>query len=103
MASPGGAAGEQALRPPEQDHDHDRINHERAELGHIIFAGDVGDAEQIEARNGPVMLMRRSSPRSESRSYLSGRLIEAENLPSAPPRPASPEPKAKVAARPRRH
>src|ERR1700677_2050335 len=46
MASPGGAAGEQALRPPDQHHYHDRVDHERAELRRIIFAGDVGNAEQ---------------------------------------------------------
>src|SRR6185437_518510 len=53
MASPSGAAGEQALRPPEQDHDHDRIDHKRAELREIILAGHVGDAEQDRGEKRP--------------------------------------------------
>src|SRR5579871_1776285 len=40
------AAGEQTLRPPDQDDDHDRIDHEGAELGRVILAGHIGDAEQ---------------------------------------------------------
>src|SRR5664279_6066301 len=37
-------AREQALRPPDQHHDHDGVNDEGAEFGHVIFAGDVADA-----------------------------------------------------------
>ena len=47
------AAGEQALRPPDQDDDHDRVDDEGAELRHVIFAGDVADAEQDRGEERP--------------------------------------------------
>src|SRR6187399_1864698 len=37
---------EQALRTPEQDRDHQRVDDEGAELGDVVLAGDIGDAEQ---------------------------------------------------------
>src|SRR5581483_10383588 len=47
------AAGEQTLRSPDQHHEHDRVDHEGAELGHIIFAGDVADTEQQRGEERP--------------------------------------------------
>src|SRR3979409_1613821 len=44
--STGGGAAEQAVRTPDQDHDHDGVDHERPQLRHIVFAGDIADAEQ---------------------------------------------------------
>src|SRR6478672_7782782 len=44
--SPRRRAAEQAVRAPDQDHDHDGVDHEWPELGHVILAGDVADAEQ---------------------------------------------------------
>src|SRR5450755_1130207 len=38
-------AGEQSLRPPDQHDDHDGVDDEGAERRHVIFAGDVADAE----------------------------------------------------------
>ena len=38
-------AREQALRPQDQHHDHDRVDHERPHLWHVIFAGDVADED----------------------------------------------------------
>src|SRR4249919_144304 len=37
----GDRAREQALRAPDQHHDHDRVDDERSELRHVIFARDV--------------------------------------------------------------
>jgi hypothetical protein len=34
------------LRPPDQHHDHDDVDDERAELRRVVFAGDVAEAEQ---------------------------------------------------------
>src|ERR1044072_670510 len=42
----GNRAREQALRPPDQHHDHDDVDDERAELRRAVFAGDVAEAEQ---------------------------------------------------------
>src|ERR1044072_2918101 len=42
----GNRAREQALRPPDQHHDHDDVDDERAELRRVVFAGDVAEAEQ---------------------------------------------------------
>src|SRR5450631_3819668 len=39
-------AGEQSLRPPDQHDNHDGVDDEGAERRHVIFAGDVADAEQ---------------------------------------------------------
>ena len=46
-------AAEQAVRTPDQDHDHDGVDHERAHLRHVIFAGDVADAEQQRGEERP--------------------------------------------------
>src|SRR5690349_9746392 len=46
MRSPSCRPREQPLRAPDQDDDHDRVDDERAERGHVIFPGDVADAEQ---------------------------------------------------------
>src|SRR5437660_8950733 len=45
LLSSGRGAGEQALRPPDQDHDHDGVDDERTELRHVVLAGDVADPE----------------------------------------------------------
>src|SRR6266567_3616611 len=49
-----GYAAEQALRPPDQHRDHDGVDDEGTELGDVILAGDVGDAQQQrgEERSG---------------------------------------------------
>src|SRR6476660_6864456 len=53
IASPRRAAGEQALRTPDQDDDHDGVDDKRAELRHVIFAGDVADAEHDRGEERP--------------------------------------------------
>src|SRR5450830_83663 len=45
-------AGEQSLRPPDQHDDHDGVDDEGAESRHVIFAGDVADAEQERCEEG---------------------------------------------------
>jgi hypothetical protein len=45
-------AREQALRPPQQHHDHDAVDHEGAERRHIVFPHDVADAEQDGGHEG---------------------------------------------------
>src|SRR3954449_9431369 len=57
-------AAEQAVRTPDQDHDHDGVNDERPHLRHVIFAGDVADAEQ---------------ERSEERSRDAGRTADSND------------------------
>src|SRR3981189_716811 len=52
-ASTGGGAAEQTVRTPDQDHDHDGVDYERAELGHVVFAGDVADAQQQRGQKRP--------------------------------------------------
>src|SRR4029078_7237873 len=52
-ASPPRGAAEQAVRAPDQDHDHDGVNHEGPELGHVILAGDVADSEQQRREKRP--------------------------------------------------
>src|ERR1043165_5862989 len=44
---------EQALRPPDQHHDHDDVDDERAELRRVILAGDVAEAEQQRGDERP--------------------------------------------------
>src|SRR6266581_7666091 len=39
-------SAEQAVRAPDQDHDHEGIDHEGAHLGNVVFAGDIADAKQ---------------------------------------------------------
>src|SRR4030088_3610385 len=46
------ASPEQADRPPHQQRDHDEIDEKRAELGKIIFAGHVADAEEGRGNEG---------------------------------------------------
>src|SRR4051794_8112223 len=53
MASPRSAAAEQAVRAPDQDHDHHGVDYERPHLGHVIFSGDVADAEQQRGEERP--------------------------------------------------
>src|SRR5712691_579410 len=48
-----GPAREQSLRTPNQHHDHDGVDGEGAEFGHVIFAGDVGDAENDRGEERP--------------------------------------------------
>src|SRR5882757_10931543 len=48
-----GGAAEQTVRTPDQDHDHDGVDHERPELGHVILAGDIADAEQERSKKRP--------------------------------------------------
>src|SRR6266536_5371546 len=43
---PPSALSEQACRPPHQQRDHDQINEECAEPGHVVFAGEIADADQ---------------------------------------------------------
>ena len=38
-------AGEKAFRPPDEDDDHDGVDDEAADRRDVVFAGDVGDAE----------------------------------------------------------
>src|ERR1044072_2093136 len=42
----GDRAREQALRPPDQDDDHDDVDDEGAELRRVVFAGDIAEAEE---------------------------------------------------------
>src|SRR6476620_10850242 len=51
--SPRRGAAEQAVRAPDQDHDHDGVDHERPELGHVIFACDVADPQQQGCEKRP--------------------------------------------------
>src|SRR3954471_21929148 len=51
--SPRSRAAEQAVRTPDQDHDHDGVDDERAHLRHVILAGDVADAEQERGEERP--------------------------------------------------
>src|ERR1700681_3700087 len=51
--STGRGAAEQAVRTPDQDHDHDGVDHERPELRHVVFAGDVAYAEQQRCEKRP--------------------------------------------------
>src|SRR6202163_703717 len=46
-------ASEQSLRPPDQDDDHYGVDREGAELRHVIFSGDVGDAEDNRGEERP--------------------------------------------------
>src|SRR6266478_709421 len=48
-----GGAAEQAVRTPDQDHDHDGVDDERAHLRHVIFSGNVADAEQKRSKERP--------------------------------------------------
>src|SRR5262249_32494859 len=59
-----GPAREQSLRPPDQDNNHYGVDRERPELRHVIFAGNIGDAEEDrgEKRAGDA---RRSSDRKD--------------------------------------
>src|SRR5712692_3682887 len=41
-----GGAGEQALRPQDQDDDHDGVDDEGSEFRDVVFARHVGDADQ---------------------------------------------------------
>src|SRR5882672_9731868 len=52
-ASTRGGAAEQAVGTPDQDYDHDGVDDERPHLRHIIFAGDVADAEQKRREERP--------------------------------------------------
>src|SRR5215208_140885 len=47
------SAHEQALRPPHQDHDHEAVDDERAELGDVVLAGHVCDTEQQSRQQRP--------------------------------------------------
>src|SRR5206468_11940895 len=51
--STGGGAAEQAVRAPDQDHDHDGVDDERSELRTVVFAGDVADTEQQSSQDWP--------------------------------------------------
>src|SRR5258706_16309653 len=53
LHSSGSGAAEQAVRTPDQDHDHDGVDHKRPQLGHVVFAGDVADAEQQGCEKRP--------------------------------------------------
>src|SRR3954470_11139516 len=46
MAIRSARSSEQALRAQDQDDDHERVDDEAAEGRDVIFAGDVGDAEE---------------------------------------------------------
>src|SRR3954447_12243578 len=46
LYSTGGGAAEQAVGPPDQDHDHDSVDHEWSKLRHVVFAGNIANAEQ---------------------------------------------------------
>src|SRR6476469_7879336 len=93
-------AGEQALRTQQQDDDHDGVDHEGPELGDVVFAGHVGDTDQQRGDE------RSGDARGAADCHHDQKIdhvferkggVEAENLaPSAPPRPARPDPKAKV-------
>src|SRR5450432_3216318 len=48
-----GGAAEQAVRTPDQDHDHQGIDHERPHFRNVIFAGDIADAKQERRQKGP--------------------------------------------------
>jgi len=55
--SPCRAAGEQALRPQDEDDNHDGVNDEGAEFWHVSYLPATSPMpSRIEARNGPVML-----------------------------------------------
>src|SRR5215475_2159393 len=53
MTSPRGAAAEQAVGTPDQDHDHDGVDHKRPHLGHVILAGDVANTKQQQSQERP--------------------------------------------------
>src|SRR6516225_9544828 len=46
-------AGEQPLRPQDQEHDHDRVDDEGSEPGNVIFAGNVSDADEEGSEERP--------------------------------------------------
>src|SRR5262249_48619536 len=46
-------AGEQALRTPDENDDHDRVDEEGPEIRHVVFAGDVTDAENERSDERP--------------------------------------------------
>src|SRR3954462_12043408 len=48
-----GGAAEQAVRTPDQDHDHAGVDDERTHLRHVVLAGDVADAEQERGEERP--------------------------------------------------
>src|SRR5258707_15210122 len=48
-----GRAAEQAVRAPDQNHDHDSVDDEWSHLRHVIFAGNVADAEQQRRKERP--------------------------------------------------
>src|SRR5262245_1611037 len=49
---PARGAGKQPLRPQDQNDDHDGVDHEGSEFGHVILARDVGDADQKRSGEG---------------------------------------------------
>src|SRR5215510_10141053 len=83
MTSPRRAAGEQALRPPDQYHDHDRVDDEGAELRDVIFSRHVADAEQErgEERTGDAGgAADRHHDQEVDHEFQGERGVEAENF-----------------------
>src|SRR5215475_234989 len=83
MTSPRRAAGEQAVRPPDQYHDHDRVDDEGAELRDVIFSRHVADAEQErgEERTGDAGgAADRHHDQEVDHEFQGERGVEAENF-----------------------
>src|SRR5579859_3656753 len=40
------------MRSPQEDHDHDRVDDETTGAGQVVFAGNVGDAEDERGNKG---------------------------------------------------
>ena len=97
-------AREQPLRPHDQRHHHHGVDDEGADRGDVIFAGDVEHAEQQRAEQGPQDAVRAAdvtTMRKVTRNFTgnAGSMPPTTSAASAPPRPASPLPTAKVMAK----
>jgi hypothetical protein len=90
----------QALRAPDQDHDHQAVDDESAQLGDVVLAGHVGNAQQQgrQQRTGDARgATHRHHDQEIDHELERKRRVQPQHFGTQPPpAPPGPEPTAKV-------